>query len=180
MEVDALILADAVSAPPDGKIYVHGGGFSRYEIPRLPAPIPLGVWIRIRVEDADIDKPHSIEVTLLGPAGVPNIPPIAVEAVPPSEGMEALAEGEERFLNLALQLPAVAVRDGLYHLQLQIDGELAREVPLPVVVTGEGDGALITREWPSPEPPPAIAKPKGKPKKRPPPPPRKRAKKPRR
>ena len=148
MDLDAVILADAVSAPPDGKVYVQGGGISRYEIPQLPWPLPLGVWIRLKVSDGDFGQPHEIGVALIGPAGIPNIPPMLAHAAPPAEPPDHLVEGEEEFVNLALQLPAVAVLAGLYRLEIHIDGELARSVALPVVLSEDGNGHSVVREWP--------------------------------
>jgi len=145
--LDALILADAVSTPPDDKFYIHGGGFSRYEVPALPFPVPLGVLIRLKVEASDLHKSHHFRVAFIGPTGLPNVPPVEFVGNPPTETAE-LVEGEERFVNIALQIGAVAVRDGLYHLELHIDGHLARRVPLPVVVTGGQAQATSGHEWP--------------------------------
>ena len=71
----------------------------------------------------------------MGPAGVPNTYPIEGEAVPPpGNSADSLIPGEERYLNIAVNIPAFAVRDGLYRLQFELDGNLVRELPLPVVV----------------------------------------------
>jgi hypothetical protein len=136
VELDAIFFADAVSAPPDGKFYVHGAGFTRYEISELPAPIPFSVLARFRVEAGDDLKEHRFKFTLIGPAGVPNVDPIGVAAFPPEETLE-LAEGEEQFFPVALDIHAFAVRDGLYHLEVELDGKLVRRVPLAVVVTAD-------------------------------------------
>ena len=147
MELDALIIADAVSTPPDDKFYIHGGGFSRYEVPLLPHPIPLGVLLRLRVHDEDLTRTHKFGVALIGPLGVPNVPAVEFEATPPAVTTE-LAEGEEQFANIALQIGAVAMRAGLYHLEVHINGELARRVPLPVVLVAEQPAAPSAHEWP--------------------------------
>lgn len=136
MELDAVFFADAVSTPPDGKFYVHGAGFTRYEISELPAPIPFSVLARFRVEAGDDGKEHRFKFTLIGPAGVPNVNPIEGAALPPEEAPD-LAEGEEQFFPVALDIHAFAVRDGLYHLEVELDGKLVRRVPLAVVVMGD-------------------------------------------
>jgi hypothetical protein len=133
MKLDALILADAVSTPPDGRFYVHGGGLTRYEIPGLPAMIPLGVLARLRAEDDDIGKESIFRFTLIGPTGLPNVEPVEASVTVEDHEMNRL-EGEETFLNLGLQIPGLAVRDGLYRLELRMDGRIVRNVPLPVVV----------------------------------------------
>ena len=133
MELDALILADAASTPGDGKFYIHGGGFTRYEISALPAQIPLAVLVRLKVTAKDAEQEQRFNVALIGPQGVPNVEPIEILAVPP-EADPDLVEGEEQFLQVSLDIPAFAVRAGLYHLELRINGDLVRRVPLPVVV----------------------------------------------
>ena len=163
MELDALILADAATVTEDGKFFVHGGGFTRLDVPELPAAIPIAVLARLRVQDGDLKKDHQLNFALIGPTGVPNVEPINVLAMPP-EAEPNLAEGQEQFLNVALTIPAMAVRDGLYHVELRYNGKLIRRVPLPVVVD---KGMLQGIE-------PPKAKPKTSKTKRPPPPPRKK------
>jgi hypothetical protein len=147
VKIDTIILADAVSTPPDGKFYIHGGGFSRYEVPMLPFPIPLGVLIRLKIEEGDLDRPHHFRVALVGPTGNPNVPPIELEATAPPD-VVGPAEGEERFANIALHIPAVAVRDGLYHLEVHVEDELERRIPLPVMVAPGGPRIPAEPEWP--------------------------------
>jgi hypothetical protein len=155
MKVDALILADAVSSPPDGKFYIHGGGLTRYELAGLPAPLPLGVLARIKIGKDDLKKSNLIRFTLVGPTGAANVDPIEVR-IANSHGEPDLLDGEEEFMQLALQIPGVAVREGLYHLELQINGRVARRVPLPVVVNN--DLKLEVREEEATPPPRPRAK----------------------
>jgi hypothetical protein len=155
VKVDALILADAVSSPPDGKFYVHGGGLTRYEVAGLPAPLPLGVLARIKIGKEDHEQTHLIRFTLVGPTGAANVDPIEARITNAGEEPDRL-EGEEEVLQLALQIPGVAVREGLYHLELQINGRVARRVPLPVVVNN--DLKLEVREEETTPPPRPHAK----------------------
>jgi hypothetical protein len=167
MKLDSLFLADAISTPPDGKFYVHGGGFSRIDITSLPSPIPFSVLARFLVEDGDARREHRFMFTLVGPAGVPNVDPIGGVATPPDETPD-LVEGEEHFINVALDIPAFAIREGIYTLKVEVNDKVVRRVSLPVVVGGE-----------DPKPQRRAAKSKPGPKKtraktkRPPPPPRK-------
>jgi len=137
MKLETVVIADAVSTPGDGKFYVHGGGYSRIEISGLPAPIPISVFIRFQVEKGDDSGEHRFCITLIGPAGVPNVYPIEGEAVPPPKGPQDLLDEEEQYLDVAAEIPAVAVRQGVYRLQIELDGKLARELPLPVVVVDD-------------------------------------------
>lgn len=141
MELDALILAEAVTVTDEGKFFVHGGGFARFDVPGLPVPIPIDVLIRLRIEEGDLKQEQRLNLSLMGPQGIPNVEPIEVLAIPPTKAPD-LVEGQEQFLQIALSIPGVALRDGLYHVELRINGRLAKKVPLPVVVDakmGSGD-----------------------------------------
>ncbi len=167
MELETLIIADAVSTPPDDKFYVHGGGISRLEVPVLPFPIPIGVLLRLKLDDEDLRRSHHFRVALIGPLGVPNVPTIEFDASPPDKEPAPLAEGEERFSHIAIQINAVAVNSGLYRLEVHIDGELVRSVPIPVVLMSGPVQAPVEREWPHGAE--AIAQPARTKRKRPPP-----------
>ncbi len=148
MQLDSLIIADAVSTPPDDKFYVHGGGISRLEVPMLPFPIPMGVLLRLKIDDDDLRRSHHFRVALIGPLRRPNVPGIEFDTFAPDVEPPPLVDGEERFTHIALQINAVAVRSGLYRLEVHIDGELVRSVPIPVVLSG-GRGRVATEhEWP--------------------------------
>lgn len=166
MKFDALILADAATVVGE-KFFIHGGGLTRYEVPGLPAQIPLSVLIRFLVEDGDLDQEKRLTLTLLGPQGIPNVAPVEIGAVYTTPEAGTVVEGQQQFLQIALSIPAVAVREGLYKVELRLDGKLAKRVPFPVVVN-PGLAAVSTA------PDPINGTPPSKPKaKRPPPPPQK-------
>jgi hypothetical protein len=167
MRLDALLLADAVSAPPDGKFYIHGGGLSRLEVPGTPCPAPFGVFARLEVSDAELASSHHFRITLIGPTGLPNIPPLEIQSEPQKIDVERL-ESEQRFMQFAISLTALVVRVGLYHVELRVDKRKVGSVPLPVMVRpAEGElQQLLGLNSPLLAP----ARPKAK---RPPPPPKK-------
>lgn len=136
MKLDTLILADAVTLADD-KCYVHGGGFTRYAIAQLPTPIPLSVFARLVVEDDDYETPHHLIFRLIGPTGDLNVPAVGIEALPPAD-LPALAEGEEPVFQVSADLPAVAVRVGVYRFEMEIDGDLARAIEFPVLLDESG------------------------------------------
>jgi hypothetical protein len=150
MRVDTVIMADAVSTPPDGKFYVHGGGLSRSEVPALPFPISLGVLIRLLVEDGDVGKAFVLSVVLIGPTGNPNVPGAELELqVPPD--MAVAIEGEERFANISLGIPAVAQREGVHRLEVRLNGQVAKSQSFPVLlVQPEPLVPDVGQEWPRP------------------------------
>ncbi|HUB35647.1 MAG TPA: hypothetical protein VL972_02385 [Solirubrobacteraceae bacterium] len=138
MRLDAFFLADAASTPGDGKFYIHGGGLSRFVVPRLPYPLGVAAFIRFEVEVADIQQAHQFRVAVLGPVG-PNIRPLDFESIPESEP-SLLLEGERRFMQIGLSLPLFIVRPGLYNVELYVDGNLARSIRVPLIVDELGEG----------------------------------------
>ncbi len=147
MELETLVVADAVSTPPDGKFYVHGGGISRLEVPTLPFPMQLGILLRFRIDENDLTRSHRVGVVLIGPANLPNVPGIEFDLAPPEE-LPTLAPSEERFTNVGMQINGVAVRAGLHRLQVDLDGERVRNVPIPVIVEAGAESIAMPREWP--------------------------------
>jgi hypothetical protein len=137
MQLDAFILADAASTPGDGKFYVHGGGLSRFVVPVLPFPLGVAAFIRFEVGEDDISQAHQFRVAVLGPVG-PNIRPIDFQNIP--EEPARLLEGEQRFMQIGLNLPLFIVRPGLYNVELYVDGDLVRSIPVPLVVDELGEG----------------------------------------
>lgn len=173
MKLDAVILADAVATPNGDKFFIHGGGITRIEVPELPADIPFQVLARFKVEPDDRAQEHGLEFVLIGPQGIPNVDPIQLMAVPPAEEPD-LAEGEEEYLNLPVEVPAFALREGLYQLEIYIGKEMARRLPLPVIEVGKNSGPIYLGE-PPPNRPSSKARPKAR-KKASKPPSAKRAK----
>jgi Family of unknown function (DUF6941) len=139
VRLDAFILADAVSTPGDGKFYIHGGGLSRFVVPMLPFPLGVGLFIRFEVDDADLTRQHHLRVVVYGPVG-PNLPPLDIVAEPPEEPSPLLPD-EQRFMQVGLMLPLAVVRTGLYRVELELDGELVRSLPVPLVLDAEVEGA---------------------------------------
>jgi hypothetical protein len=137
MRLDAFILADAASTPGDDKFYIHGGGLSRFVVPQLPFPLGVAAFIRFEVDESDIQEAHDFRVAVLGPIG-PNIGPIDFRSRPQDEPSPPLLEGEQQFMQIALNLPLMIVRQGLYRIDLYVDDELVRSIPVPLVVHEPG------------------------------------------
>jgi hypothetical protein len=138
MRLDAFILADAASTPGDGKFYIHGGGLSRFVVPQLPYPLGVALFIRFEIDDEDIRVRHRFRVMVFGPVG-PNIHPLEFESEPTKKPPPIL-EGEQRFMQIGLNLPLFIVRTGLYRIELHLDGDIVRSIPIPLVVDGHVEG----------------------------------------
>ena len=134
MRLDAFLLADAVSAPPDGKVYVHGGGLTRITAPTLPFTLPvLGILARFQIEDSELDEPHTFVFSLKDADGNDVIPPgeLQSDPYPPRAPMP---EGEEHYLQLALNLAHITFPTaGVYHFELRADDHPVKSMTFPVV-----------------------------------------------
>lgn len=133
MRLDTFQIADAVSAPPDGKFYIHGGGLTRLIVPTLPFPVPqLGLFVRLQVSQGDLGKVHDFEFTLTDPDGEPvgDLPKFRA----PVDSPQKLEPGEQQFVQLAINVGGVVVaRRGLHRFLFAMDGEQLAERPIPVV-----------------------------------------------
>jgi len=133
-----LLLADAVSAPPDGKFYIHGGGLTRLTVPAFPFPIPqLGVFVRLEIEEHEVGRTHEFAFELADPDGDPVGPraQFTAQLPPPPPGAPDPEEGEQRFVVLALNIGGMNVgRRGLHTFSFRVDDEPLGTIPLPVTV----------------------------------------------
>ena len=133
MRLDTFLLADAATAPPDRKLYIHGGGLTIIRAPIIPISVPLSVAIRLEVDEEELHSPHELELSFTGPAGGAAWPSQRL-AFGPVEQLEPIAEGEERYIQLALSFGAVTFASiGIYRLVLAADGETLRDMTVPVV-----------------------------------------------
>lgn len=158
MRLDAFLIADAVSAPPDGKFYLHGGGITRFTLPVLPFTLPqLGVFIRFEIDEGEFDEPRQFRLTFTDPGGVLLVPPQEFASAPLESA--SLESGEERYVAIALTLGGLTFgRAGLHRLDFHLDGDLVRSMPLPVVaLTAEQLETMSRGRAPAPPPPPNRA-----------------------
>jgi hypothetical protein len=134
MQLDSFLLADAAT-PAGGKLYIHGGGITRINVPEVPFMLPtLAVVVRLLVGPDEAAIEHVLQLGLSDPAGEPVIPAASVPI--PAEGTQLdAADGEERFVQLALGFIGIVFhRVGIHRLSMSLDGELIRTMTMPVVL----------------------------------------------
>lgn len=152
MRLDFMLLADAATASPDGKLFIHGGGVSRIMAPMLPWTQPQIVLVaRFEMDqDDDYETPHELQVSATDPDGAVLVPPSRL-GVPPQPRPESI-EGEERYMNMALGLASLMFgREGVYRFELRLDGELVRSLPLVVVAARISESGEMTVGRPTTE-----------------------------
>lgn len=143
MRLDLMMLADAATAGPEGKLFIHGGGISRISAPMLPWTQPhLGLVARFEMDADDYDRPHEFQLAVTGPGNAVMVPPAQLP-IPPQHRPDA-AEGEELYMNIALGLATLTfTQEGVYRFELRMDGTVARSLPLAVVAARiDNQGAL--------------------------------------
>lgn len=132
MRLDAVMLADHASVA-EGKLYIHGGGITRFQVPSLPFAIPtLSVILRFKPQPGDIGN-HRIRLAFINPDGLQTLPPDPLDvAIGRGDG---LLEGEEEFTQFVMSfagLPLLAA--GLHTLRISWDDDVLREFSIPVVL----------------------------------------------
>jgi len=109
MLLSAFLIADAVSAPPDGKFYIHGGGLTQLAVPFLPFPVPqIGVFVRLEVDPEEIGRAHEFRFKLTDPDDSP-VGALPQFEAPLPEGQVPLEAGEQRFVVLGMNIGGIMV-----------------------------------------------------------------------
>lgn len=133
MRLDTLLLADH-AVVSEGKLYVNGGGVTRFNVPSLPMAISnLSVVLRMLTDERDYGD-HLLLLEFLNPDDVQTLPPEpAIVTVPPKPS--ASAEGEEYYTQVVMSFGGMPLlRSGLHRFRVSWDEKLIRELHLPVVI----------------------------------------------
>lgn len=135
MKLDMALLADAAAGPPDGKLYIHGGGITRITALIQPWPQPsLAIVLRFLTESQDWGKPATISIELEDPAGDKATPPGDMPVEIPGNSYDDTIEGEQTALQIVLNLNNIVFRQlGLFTFTVLLDGDVVARLPLAVV-----------------------------------------------
>ncbi len=74
MEMSFAFFADSAVVPPDGKLYVLGGGFSTLALPQLPGRAAFAVVAGFRFGPADVGETRQVELRFVDADGKLVIP----------------------------------------------------------------------------------------------------------
>jgi hypothetical protein len=91
MDMAFAFLADHAAVPPDGKLYVLGGGINTLGLPAIPGRVAFDVVGGFRFTTADSHSVHTVELRLLDADGKLVMPTAtlkfqAAQAIPPDQG----------------------------------------------------------------------------------------------
>lgn len=89
MELSFAFFADAATVPPDGKLYVLGGGFSALALQQLPGMASFAVVAGFRFNASDAGQTRVVELRFVDHLGKLVLPPAAMRfesaGPPPAE-----------------------------------------------------------------------------------------------
>jgi len=133
MDLDFALLADAADVSM-GKLYVMGGAFDTIHVQQLPATHPvLAVVVRLLLGPTDVDRQHKMEVLLLNADGKHVASANGELTVPKAPNSPA---GWKQAVILPLRFMNVPFKEaGHYSIEILINGELAKAIPLRVIST---------------------------------------------
>jgi len=131
MDMAFAFLADHATVPPDGKLYVLGGGVNMLGIPEIPGRAGFDVVGGFRFSPADSGAVHAVELRLVDADGKLVLPPAtlrfqAAAPIPP--------EQEEVLVSTVTHLAPMFGDPGRYRVEYWSDGRLLAWVGLTVTV----------------------------------------------
>lgn len=92
MELSFAFFADNATVPPDGKVYVMGGGFNTIALPQLPGRASFAVVAGFRFGSGDTSAVHRVELRFVDSDGKLVLPPATLQfqsqGPPPSPGQQ--------------------------------------------------------------------------------------------
>ena len=130
MELTFALFADHASVPPDGKLYILGGGFSGIMLPQLPGQAQIAVAAQFRFIAADAARPHTVELRLVDADGRLVLPPATLQfqaSGPPPE-----SDGEVT-VPIVTQLAPMFGSPGHYAVEFWYEGRLLESLRLRVL-----------------------------------------------
>jgi len=131
MDMAFAFLADHAVVPPDGKLYVLGGGINMLGIPEIPARAVFDVVGGFRFTPDDSHSVQTVELRLVDADGKLVIPPAtlrfqAAASIPPDQ--------EEVLISTVTHLAPMFGDPGRYRAEYWAEGQLLAWVGLTVAV----------------------------------------------
>jgi len=133
MTIDYMVLADAAAAP-EGKHYIHGGGWDQIWATRFPTTHPLiAVAFLLRVPWNDANIPQRVELDVVNADGASILPsPPGAMGGPITVGRPAGAvPGNDLLVPFVFNLAMLTFPEpGDYVVTMSIDGKEAKRFPI--------------------------------------------------
>jgi len=138
VDLSFAFFADGAVVPPDGKVYVLGGGFSTLSMAQLPGRAAFAVVAGFRFAAADLGQSHQVEVRLVDAQGKLVIPPANLQF---QTAGATLVPGQEVSISTVTVLQPMFGEPGTYAAEFWTEGRRIgavnlhveeRKPPLPV------------------------------------------------
>lgn len=129
MELDHALVADIAAPRPDGKLDLYGIGWDTIFAAAVPASHPrMDVIIRFLASAHELEVPHQVVVSLMGPDGQQLARMDAHIDAMPEEQRSTIEPGHRFGLGLLLTLANVVFPEyGSYSLVITWDGNEVRD-----------------------------------------------------
>jgi len=141
VELSFAFFADSAVVPPDGKLYVLGGGFSTLALAQLPGRANFAVVAGFRFGPADVSQTRSVELRFVDADGKLVLPAASLQFQ--SAGGQ-LPVGQEVSVSTVTFLQPMFGEPGTYSAEFWMEGRLLSSVHLnveerkpPVAVPGD-------------------------------------------
>ena len=136
MRLDWALLANSAEAPPNGLVYILGGGFDTLVRDQFPTPFGGVVVLRVQTSRLETERPHKVEVHCTDEDGKPVLPqPIAIN-LPARQVPPEFPHGWDMAASIVINLQAVPInRPGFYNFEILIDDQQVRTLPWRAVKT---------------------------------------------
>jgi hypothetical protein len=129
-------LCDHASVPPDGKIYIHGGGIHQLYVSQIPGPLrALFLVVRLSIPWHMLGEPHTVLIRALDLDRRPIGPTDPLVATPFELGRPpGHRPGDESALNICAELSGLTVDQPItLRFHLAVDDEAVGSLPLKVL-----------------------------------------------
>ena len=124
-EIDYLILSDHAEVV-NGKMYLMGGGWSRFQPPGYPAVMKYGIALALRVPYLDAERSHHLTVRIVDADGADVVKVEADVETGRPPGMQ----GEDQFVPFAISGSTELQGPREFVVEATVDGNRPKRVPL--------------------------------------------------
>jgi hypothetical protein len=138
-------LCDHAVVPPDGKIYIHGGGVHTLYVGQIPGALrSLYLVARLSIPWHMLGEPHTVKIRALDLDRQPISPTDPLITTPFELGKPAgHRPGDESAINICAELNGLTVQQPMtVRFHLLIDDETLASLPLKVMQMPAATGAV--------------------------------------
>jgi hypothetical protein len=129
-------LCDHATVPPDGKLYIHGGGIHQLYVAQMPGPLrALYLVVRLSIPWHMLGEPHTVRIRALDLDRNPVGPTDPLLTTPFELGRPpGHRPGDESAVNICAELSGLSVQQPMtLRFHLQLDEETIGSLPLKVL-----------------------------------------------